>query len=357
MRMAACMVWVAGVVCLAGCQREPEASAPVRPVLSIVLAPTEAQRVGFAGTIQPRYKTDLGFQTGGQIISFGVEVGDLVEKDQQLARLDSIELQTQVRSAEADIVRAQSQLSNAQSAEERISALVADKVSSQADLDAVRQQRETAEANVKAAEANLTKAREQLGYATLSSDLAGVVTEKDVDVGQTVSAGQKVLSVARTDVREAVVDLPETALADVSTGTAFAVVLQADPTIRTTATTREIAPQADQATRTYRVRVTLDKVTEPFRLGATVSAYLQDGQSQSTITVPRSAVIDSDGKTAVWVVDPAAKTVDMKPVQLADGGGPVAQVLGGLQAGDRIVVAGIHSLTPGQQVRITGSAE
>lgn len=339
---------------LAGC-REEAPPPPVRPVLSLVVASDKDRQTGFAGTIQPRFKADLGFQAGGQITLFAAEVGDAVARGQRLARLDPADLEAQLRSSEADLAKAQSQLANATESEGRIGTLLDQKVASQAEFDTARQERETAAATLKSAQANLDKAREQLSYATLLADLDGVVTEKDAEVGQTVSAGQKVLTVARTDVREAVVDLPENVVRTLAVGAPFAVTLQADPTLRARAKVREIAPQADATTRLFRVRATLDAATEPFRLGATVTAFETAAAPQAALEIPRTAVLEEDGATLVWLIDPGAKTVRTVPVELSGDDGAAVKVAGGLKAGDRIVIAGVHSLRKGQQVKLDES--
>lgn len=348
------LVLLACVAGLAGCQ-DDDPPPPVRPVLSLVVASNTDQQTGFTGTIQPRFQTELGFQAGGQIILLNVDVGDIVGKGARLARLDPTAFEAQVRSSEADFAKAQSQLANAVASEGRIGTLLGQKVASQAEFDTARQERETAAANLKSTEANLAKAREQLSYATLSSDLDGVVTEKDAEVGQTVSAGQKVLTVARTDVREAVVDLPENVVRTLAVGAPFAVTLQADPTLLATARVREIAPQADTATRLFRVRATLDAATEAFRLGATVTAFETAAAPRAALEIPRAAVLEENGATLVWVIDPAAKTVRTVPVQLAGDDGTSVKVAGGLNPGDRIVVAGVHSLSKGQEVKLDES--
>ncbi|WP_292218269.1 efflux RND transporter periplasmic adaptor subunit, partial [Mesorhizobium sp.] len=106
------------------------------------------------------------------------------------------------------------------------------------------------------------------GYARLFSDFDGVVTAVGAEVGQTVSPGQTVVTVARSDLREAVVDIPDRLTGDLAAGTPFQVILQSLPTIQTEAKLREMAPQAEGSTRTRRVRLTLTDPPIAFRLGS-----------------------------------------------------------------------------------------
>lgn len=344
---------------LGGCKSESEsakAAPPPRPVLTIIAEPASDRVVGFAGTVQPRYQTELGFRVLGRVIARNVEVGDLVKPGQTLAQIDPLVLELAVRSSEAELARARSQLSQTTAAEGRAGTLFGRQVASQADFDNALQAREASTASVQKAEASLAKAREQRSYATLSADIDGVVTTADAEVGQTVSPGKKVVTLARTDVREAVVDLPEETTASLTIGAPFDVTLQAARSITAKGAVREIAPQADAATRTKRVKITLEAPPEAFRLGSTISATPYAPIADPTIEVPLSALLERDGTTRVWVVDTKTKTVKTVNVLIAhrDAGG--ARISGGLDAGARVVVAGANSLSEGQAVKIDEKA-
>jgi len=221
-------------------------------------------------------------------------------------------------------------------------------------LDDAEHARAGAQASVARVQASLTKALEQLGYAQLKAEFAGVVTAVSADVGQVVSPGQTVVTVARPDVREAVVDVGPDFPVALQLGLPFMVSLQLLPAIHVEGRIREIAPEADDATRMRRIRIALVDPPASFRLGSTVSATLSKLQNQ-VLRVPASAVLTKDGETFVWVVDLPASTVSLRKVALsADGSG--MRVNGGLAAGTRIVTAGIHSLQQGQQVRIEEDA-
>lgn len=356
-------VWATAALAMAafalgGCKSEGEVAqaAPPRPVLTVLAKPASERVVGFSGTVQPRYQTDLGFRVLGRVIARNVEVGDLVKPGQTLAQLDPLVLDLAVRSSEADLARARSQLSNTTAAESRAGTLLGRQVASQADFDNALQAREASSASVKQAEASLAKAREQRSYATLSGDIDGVVTATDAEVGQTVSPGKKVVTLARTDVREAVVDLPEDAARSLAAGAPFVVTLQAAPEITAQGTVREIAPQADAATRTRRIRIKLDNPPEAFRLGTTISATPSMPIGDPTIALPRSALLERDGTTRIWVVDTAGKTVKTVQVQIAQRDDASIRVSSGLQAGARVVVAGVNSLSEGQSVKIDEKA-
>jgi len=334
---------------IAGCSREAEEQEPVRPVLSTVLAPTPSAYT-VTGTVEPRYKTDLGFRVLGRLIARPVYVGDFVKQDQVLAAIDPTALELAVQSAKADLSRAQAQLVNAKATEDRKRVLELSDAASKQALDDAEQARAGAEASVARAQANLQKSLEQLGYAQVKSDFAGVVTMVAAEVGQVVSPGQSVVTVARPDAREALVDIGTDFPVPLHVGLQFTVSLELLPAITVAGQIREIAPEADPTTRTRRVRISLLDPPDTFRLGSTIRASFESPEN-SALRVPESAVLTRDGKKFVWLVDSQSKTVSLQKLELlADPSG--LRVTGGLDAGARIVTAGIHSLKDGQKVRI-----
>ena len=340
---------LASVMVLAGCKQETRTEEPLRPVLSMVIKPTAPGSTLAVGTVQPRYETNLGFRVLGRLIARPFYVGDLVAEGQTVAAIDPTTLELAVRSARADLSKAQAALENASATEERKRILIKSDATTKQTLDDAEQVRAGAQASVARAQANLTKAIEQLGYAQVKADFAGVVTAVGAEVGQVVPPGQSVVTVARPDVREAVVDIGEDFPAPLTVGLPFTVSLQLLPQVQVKGQIREIAPQADQVTRMRRVRIALDDPPESFRLGSTITARLSHSES-SVLQVPASAVLRQGAETFVWVVDSPASTVSLQKVNLSEDGS--LRVTGGLEPGARVVTAGIHSLKQGQQVRI-----
>lgn len=334
---------------LAGCKREAEAPEPVRPVMSIVLEPTAQSGTQAVGTVEPRYQATLGFRVLGRLIARPVNVGDVVCEGQTIAAVDPTALELAVRSARAELSKAQAVLTNVSATEDRQRALVAKDATTKANLDTAEQVRAGAEASFARAQANLTKAIEQRGYAELKADFSGVVTAVSAQVGQVVAPGQSVITIARPDVREAVVDIGTDFPVTLTAGMPFTVNLQVLPDVQVEGQVREIAPQADSATRTRRVRIALNDPPPVFRLGTTVTARPSHNQS-AALWVPGTAVLSKNGEDFVWVVEPAG-TVSLRKVDASSEEDGI-RLTGGVAAGARIVTAGIHSLKPGQRVRI-----
>ncbi|MDX3807637.1 MAG: efflux RND transporter periplasmic adaptor subunit [Bosea sp. (in: a-proteobacteria)] len=343
----------AGLLTLLGaCDRNDGPPPVLRPVLSIVVSPSADERPRFAGVIQPRYRTERAFQVLGRIIARKVNVGETVHRGQIIAQNDPLPYQLAVRSAEADLANARSRLQTTTAQYERTRALFKQSVSPQADLDTAQQAMEAAAASLQQAEANLAKANEQLSYTTLTADIDGVVVSIDAEVGQMASPGMKVMTLARTDIREAVVDVPDDIGRALTVGAPFDILLQADPSIRGRGNVREISPQADSATRLRRIRITLDSSIDAFRLGATITAVPDQSIGPATFDLPASALFERDGESRVWLVESTQGVVRSTAVEIVERRGSVVRVGRGLERGMRVVTAGANSLSEGQKVKL-----
>jgi RND family efflux transporter MFP subunit len=301
--------------------------------------------------VQPQFKTDYGFRMLGRLIARPVNIGETVEKGQALAAVDPFAAELAVRSALAELSTAQGQLANASGIAERQRTLIETGATTKATLDSAEQSNAAAQAAVIRAQSNLTKAREQLGYAKIMAEYSGVVTAVGVQVGQIVAPGQTVVTIARPDLREAVIDVADDLASALQIGMPLAVTLQLDPRVRADGKVREIAPQADSVTRTRRVRITLDAPPETFRLGSTITTLIP-GKSARGFLLPATAILATDGKSSVWLVDPATNSVTRREVLLVANNDGSVDVTSGIEAGARVVTAGVHHLREGQKVRL-----
>ncbi|UVK39008.1 efflux RND transporter periplasmic adaptor subunit [Mesorhizobium sp. AR10] len=337
---------------LAACSQSDEKPPEIiRPVLSMVVEPQTSQTFGFAGSVEPQFSADLAFRLLGRVVARDVNVGDIIAKGTTIAALDPTALELAVQAAKAELSNAEAQFANAAASEERQRQLLAAANASQAVFDAAQQARKAAEAGVERAKAALAKSQEQLGYTRLFSDFDGVVTAVGAEVGQTVSPGQTIVTVARSGLRDAVVDIPDRLTGDLAVGTPFEIILQSLPSIQTQAKLRELAPQADSSTRTRRVRLTLTDPPQAFRLGSTVTAT-RVAKVAPTIELPLSALLQKNGGDKVWIVDEQTSSVSTRDITIASKGAASFTITEGLEAGMRVVTAGVHSLVEGQKVRI-----
>ncbi|NNA57700.1 efflux RND transporter periplasmic adaptor subunit [Pseudomonas koreensis] len=339
-------------VLLAACSKSEPPPEPVRPVLSIKVQALNEETLGrFAGSIQARYESNTGFRVGGRIASRNVDVGAEVGKGTLLATLDPSDQQNQLRSAQGDLAKVRAQLINAQANARRQQALFDRGVGAQAQLDIANTDLKTTQASLEQAQAAVNQSKDQLGYTELRSDHKAVVTAWNAEAGQVVTAGQQVVTLAQPDIKEAVIDLPDTLVDQIPSDVVFLVAGQLDPSINTTAIIREIEPQAQSATRTRRARLTLAETPPGFRLGTAISVTLSSA-IKPRIELPATALQEVDGKTRIWVIDTQSKTVNPRDVSVISRTDGTVVLAGGVKNGEQVVSAGVNSLKPGQSVKL-----
>lgn len=320
------------------CGRDaPKEEAP-RPVLTMRVADDGlASRPAYAGEVRSRVEQTLSFRIAGKVSERLVDAGALVRPGQILARLDPVDTGLAAGAAES-----QRQLAEADAA--RFRELKARNFVSQAALDS----RET---QLKSAAAQADLSRNQAAYTTLKADQPGVVGQVLAEVGQVVTPGQAVYRIARADTLEVAIAIPENRLAEVRKAGEAEVSLWANDSRRYRGKLREIAAMPDPQTRTYAARVAIKDADDAvvFGMSATVR-FAPQGADGGLVTIPQSALFQKDGKPAVWLVG-AEDRISLRPVTVSRYADDAVVVADGLQPGERIVVAGVHKLTNGQQIR------
>lgn len=339
------------IAIVAGCSSRAEMTEPVRP--AIVARPrlaTDGPDTLYAGDVHARYENALGFRVAGKIRRRLVDVGTHVEAGQLIAELDPRDLELQTVSARATLAAAEADLATAKSERERYETLLAKHFVSATQFDAVNNTFKAAQARVAEARAALEVARNQAEYASLRADHAGIVTSIAAEAGQVVAAGQAIATLARDGEREVEISVPENRIATYRPGQIAAVELWAEAGRRFAGNLREIAPEADATTRTYRVRVALDADSRTVKLGQTARVYFTADADIGRQLVPLAALYEKDGKPAVWRFDPGTRQVHLVPVTVAAYGEHGVLVTSGVSTQDWVVAAGVHKLREGQAV-------
>jgi RND family efflux transporter MFP subunit len=340
---------------LVACGKEQPKKVEVRPVRVTSIRHTPSgETISLTGQIQAKDLVNLAFRIGGRLQERTVTVGDPVTPGQIVAKIEPQDYQNALRSSEADLASAQAVLANAQNTESRQSQLLSRGFAARAQYDQAEQQLKTAQSQVESAQAKLQNAKDNLTYTELKSDVAGSVTAKGAEPGEVVAAGRMVLQVARQGGRDAVFNVPSQIIRQSPKNPEVTVALSDDPAVVATGHVREVAPQADAATGTYVVKVGLDNPPDIMRLGATIIGQVRI-QSDPVIELPGTALTQSEGKPAVWVVDQEKKTVSLVPVIVGHYDTSSIIVVDGLRDGDLVVTAGVQALRPGQQVRLLES--
>jgi multidrug efflux system membrane fusion protein len=357
-RKAALALAVASL--LGACSKAPLAQhEEVRPVRTVVAGQSDGTvGASYSGEIRARYESQLGFRTGGKIVTRLVEVGSHVRRGQALLQLDPSQESLQLAAAGADVDGARSRVAQARVDLQRAESLQARQFASQAEVDHQRLALQQAEAQLRAAEARQQLHVNERGYTTLVADRDGVVSALHAEAGQVVAAGQPVATVAADGEREVAISIPESRVDELRLARQLQVTLWAQPGKSWTGTLRELAPDTDSVTRTYSARIAIAQPDPALlRLGMTASVLAPDVDGKRAIRLPLTAVVDGQGKRSVWVVDRASQRVAAREVQLGSAQNDSVLVTAGLSGGETVVTAGVHELQQNQRVLLAGEAK
>jgi RND family efflux transporter MFP subunit len=342
-------------IALTGCnEKVAEKAVPSHPVLvATVHYEAESPERSFVGTIKPRIETDMGFRVPGKVAKRLVEVGQTVDLGQPLATLDEVDLKLQAEQADAEFHAATGVLAQAAAAEQRAKDLRVKGWATDAQLDQAKATADEARARLNRAERSVDLTKNSLSYATLVADTRGVVTATLIDAGQVVASGQTAIRVARFAEKEAVVAIPETLVGRAKDGVAT-VSLWSEPNRKYAAKLREIAPNADPATRTYLAKFSLPDAGETVSLGMTATLTLADAATTRVARLPLSALFSEGGDPSLYIVDDNGE-VGLKPVSVKSYETNCVVVTGGVDEGSKVVVLGVQKLDPAQKVRVVSS--
>ncbi len=350
----------AGCLLIGAIAKTHFSKAPIKPEslpvvrTQLLQAANAGQSYTYAGEVRGRYESQLAFQVTGKIIKRNVQLGSTVTAGDVLMQMDAKDIQQTVSSNSAQIYAAQSQVRLAESNLSRYRQLLNSGAISHAQYDQYVNAYDAAAAALQQATAQSMQGANQLGYTLLTAAQSGVVSAITAEAGQVVSAGQAVITVVQDGEREIEINVPENRLEELKAAEQLHITFWALANVTLNGKVREIAPMADPATRTFKVRVSLLNPPPSVKLGMTATVALADGTAQPAFSIPLSALYQTGDNPAVWVVND--NTLTLRPIQTGPFGNGTIQVLAGLQPGDRIVTAGVHKLIEGQRVKTTGDA-
>lgn len=305
----------------------------------------------YHGEVHARYETALSFRTGGKIARRAVNLGDTVQAGQLLASLDAADARLAAAAAEAALKAAKDQRDLARREFTRAQDLVARQLISQSAFDARQTEYQIAEARLREARNQAELHRNQAAYTDLKAEHDGVITAVLAEAGEVVVAGQPVLGFARSGERELWIDVPENRVDAVTADQQLTVSFWALPEVTVQGRVREIAADADPASRTYRVRITLINPDSQIKLGMSADAVFTHATPDAVAVLPLTCLYHEQGKPAVWVVDPQTGSVALRNVHILRYRDDAMILDEGLQTGELVVTKGVHKLHAGEIVQ------
>ena len=362
MRPSAATVLAAAVLAATGAAAQgPPSMVGVDEVRHEPLAQTQP----VLGRFVARQGGEVAARTAGPVTEIRVDAGDRVAAGDVLAVLDLDRLRLQrdlavasARETEALVESAKAQLAKRRQALERLAGIRESAAFSQARYDDAVQDAAIADSDVAAAAAALARVRARLRLAEdeladgeVTAPYDGVVTTRHTEVGAWVDLGAPVVTLLNENDLEIEADVPYNRIAGLQPGTPVTVAL-ADGTPHAAAV-RAVGAEQNAMTQTRRVRFTpeIEGASVANAAGESVSVNLPLGAPRQVVSVHKDAILKRQGLSLVYIVS-AEGTAEIRPVELGEAVGPRFEVLGGVMAGDLVVVRGNERLRPGQAVQV-----
>ena len=298
----------------------------------------------YDGTVEAVNRATVSAQTAGRIAEIFYDVDDFVEAGSPIIRFTAVEQQARQRQAEAAVTEAEVRALEAEEEFRRTSDLFDQGASTRRELDQATAARDSAAARVTAARSALREAEQQAEYTLVRAPYAGIVTERHVELGETVVVGQPLMSGLSLESLRVNVQLPQTAVGQVREFRTAAVVTDQGRVIPEGIT---IFPFADAATNTFTTRVELPPGQFGLYPGMFVKVAFVVGEAERLL-IPTATLLRRSEVTGVYVVADDG-SVRLRQVRTGSDFGGRTEVLAGLAAGERLaldpVAAGIFVKT------------
>ncbi len=327
-----------------------------------VVSPSPAKgdtRLALPGTLRGYVEAPIYARASGYVARWDVDIGTHVKAGQVLAELDTPEVDQEYAQAVAQRQQVQSSLALARTSFDRAQQLRQRDAVSQQELDDRQGAYNQAVANLSAADANVRRLTELKGFQKIVAPVDGVVTQRNLDVGDLVNAGnggagRALFMVTQADRLRLYVRVPQTYAQQVRLGQHVDVTQSELPNQHFDGTITHTARAIDVATRTLQIEITLPNADDRLLPGAYVRATLPMA-AVGTLTVPANTLLFRAEGPTVAVVGADGK-VTLRPVRIARTLGKSLELDEGVDAGERIVLNPSDSLATGDTVIVKQAA-
>lgn len=291
------------------------------------------EQVYLDGVIEAVQQSTVSAQTSGTVQKLPFDVDDSVTAGDLIVQLEDSEQRSRVRQAQAGLDEARAALEDARQRFARIESVHQRGLVSRQEFDQARNNLSAAQARVDRASASLAEAREQLSYTRILAPYGGILTERHVEIGESVSPGQPLLSGLSLEQLRVVVDLPQK-YADLARSQRQARVTLDDGRVLETGD-MTFYPYADPATHTFRLRLRLNEPEGSLFPGMLVKVSIPVA-SREALWIPAGSLVQRSELRAVFVVDEQGRP-RLRQVRTGVRDGDRIEILAGLSEGEAVV--------------------
>lgn len=339
---------------LMGCSGGPKDEKLEESLIQEVKKGDLLEQIVESGKIAPWYEVKIKSRVSGEVRAVHVEEGQAVKQGDPLMELDDVDYKRQVSLAQADQAEARLRLKNAEIELERSKSAFEARGISKYELDKASQSLELARVTVERAEVNLVRAKDQLGYTRIVAPISGMITRRNVEPGEVITAGvtatvngEPLLTIAQLDKMLLELSMNQVDVARVQLGQTASVVLDAfkDTPIQGEVSSIAAAAHSDasRGIDVFKVKVSIDPSKTPLAIkpGMTAEVKIKVGMYPQVVKVPLETVFEDQGKSYLYLIKedptvPGGKKKEKIEVTVGHRGSEELEITKGLEAGQKI---------------------
>lgn len=313
-------------------------------------------QITFSANLEPLWNADISSKADGRIDQLYVEEGTLVSNGMIIGTLDTNELLPQVVQADGNLLSSQANLEQAELDLKRAQALVQEGAVAVQSLDTARTKRDLALGQVRASQGNLSLLQARLNNANIIAPRSGIVIKRHLQAGFFAKAGSPIVSIADVSSLLGKATVGENQLQEVTLGAQVKITVAALGDKEFIGKITKISPTATLPARTFTAEITIPNGDGNLKPGMFSKITLPGLVHNNALVVPESALVMRGDQKTVYIVTGENK-VQQRILKLGYVGDGIAEVLEGLQEGDRIVTAGHNKLKDGASINVPGANE
>ncbi len=336
--MSARIPATAMILVLAACAQQPPPSGPAAALPQFATVTVEKTRASrervWDGVVEAVHQATLSAQTRGRVLELPYDVNDYVEAGEIVVRFTDVEQRSGERQAQAALNAAQAAYTEAEAEYQRIAEVYERRLVARSQLDQATARRDAARAQLESARAAVREAGEQVDYTVIRAPYSGILTERHVEIGESIQAGQPLVSGLSLERLRIQVEVPQSDVEAIrERGQAWVLL---DDNRRIAAERVVVFPYADPDSHSFRVRVELPEIHTGLHPGMIAKVAFAIGEGERVL-LPAASLVRRSEVIAVYVVDDQGRVV-LRQIRVGHRHDDQVEVLSGLVPGERVAV-------------------
>lgn len=311
--------------------------------------------LSYKATLEPVDEGIVSSKVSGRVVRVLFDDNQQVSRDEPLIQLDDQDLRDQLNTAEANLQTLEINLETAQRNYDRYKQLFDTGAVAKADFESVETALKTAKANLNSSYVNIDSLKHSLADAVVRASISGTIEDKSVNLGQYVSPGTVLAKVKNISAVNAVIQVKQSDAKYITVGQKAQVKLDDNNSTVYEGIVKSMDVSADPSARVFNCKVQIDNPNQDLHPGVFANVEIDTGQKENIIAIPVNYLIGSEGEYSVFVLE--NDVARQRSISIGRISQNMAEVISGLQEGEQVIVTNLNTLQDGDKVTVNGQGE